>query len=92
MENLVRDIVLIVAAVLFSAWRWNIVKDPASRKYILLFGIGVLIAGAAHIVAKLFDIPELSIVVLLGLISLCYFAIKVTLSERRARKKSIDDR
>jgi hypothetical protein len=92
MENLVRDIGITIAAVLICIYWWYVAKDPASRKYIFLWGTCFLLAGVAYIMRKIFDMPALSILAFFALISAIIFFIKVALLEHRAKKKVTDDK
>ena len=91
MENWVRDIGIIAVTIFICVSWWFHTNEPTSRKYIILWGSSILATGVVYIIAKSFDIPALGILIIIGLISVVIFFIKLIQSERRAKRKSLDD-
>ena len=91
MDITFNDIFPAILAVVFCAWWWFITKDTATRKYILLCGVCLLVTGIAYIIAESFDIPPLMLTSVLAFLGFVYFLIRATLSERKAKKKSSDE-
>lgn len=95
MDNPFRDIGIIVVILLVCAWWWFITKEAATRKYILLWGICLLVTGIAYNIAKSVDIlalrGALGMIGVFAFLGVIYFLIKAALSERKAKKKSSND-
>lgn len=91
MDNIVRDLIVIVLAIWITIWWWRTAKVRASRKYIILAGISLIISGISSIIKELLDILAFSAIWVVSMIIFVYFFIRAALSERKAKNESSED-
>ncbi len=91
MDNLGREIVVLILIVSVSIWWWYTAKRSESRKYILLWGICTILAILSYIILRLWDIMFFAFMGLLALIGIIYFCIKALLSESKVKDDSSHD-